>query len=306
MSLEGLLGAAPIIMLIVLGVVLRVTRIVIGDARIVLTRVVYYVTIPSAIFGSIARASITRSMLFLPLVGFVVPVVLSGVAYLLTRRIAHRAELRGVMVFGMVVLGVFGYPFLELYFGREGLVRIAMYDVGNSVFAGTVALWLAHRLSPRDDRGARGGGWKKMAASPIMLAAIFGVGASLLGIPLRGPIAGFVDRLAAANTPLAMIAVGVYVRPRATHSRFVAQHVATRVLLGGVLGWATALALRMEPLDLIVASVGSILPVGTTTLVYAANEGFDAEFAASVVSITVIVGSVLVNVLPGLLAGIYL
>ena len=293
-------------MLVVLGVVLRVTRVVAGDARTVLTRVAYYVTIPSAIFVSIARASITRSMFLLPVVGFLVPVVLSGVAYVLTRRIAHRAELRGVMVFGMVVLGVFGYPFLELYFGAEGLVRIAMYDVGNSVFAGTVALWLAQRLSPRSQMGVRGGGWKKIVGSPVMLAALFGVGASLLGIPIRGPIAGLLDRLVAANTPVAMLAVGVYVRPRATHSRFLAQHVVTRVLLGGVLGWALALALQLEPLDLIAASVGSVLPVGTTTLVYAANEGFDAEFAASAVSITVIVGAVLVNVLPNLLAGIYL
>jgi len=149
MTLSGLRDVAPILMLIALGVVLRLARLVDRQSGLVLTRLAYYVTIPAAIFTSIARSRLTPSMLFLPAIGFVLPTLLAVLAHLLTRDWAGRPELRGVVMVGMVLLGVFGYPFFQLFFGEEGLARMAMYDVGNSLYAGTVALWVAQRLGSR-------------------------------------------------------------------------------------------------------------------------------------------------------------
>ena len=307
MTLVALLGVTPILMLIALGVLVRLTGLINQQSGLVLTRLAYYVTIPAAIFTSIARSQLTTSMLFLPAIGFLLPTFLAGLAYLLTRRIADRPELRGVMLVAMVVLGVFGYPFFQLFFGEAGLARMAMYDVGNSLYAGTLALWLAQHFGT--NAKAEGNGrlaWRKVMTSPVLWAAVLGVLASVLRVPVVGPVGSFLDRLAAANTPLAMIAVGVFVRPKAVYTGLMARFVLLRMVLGALLGWFIALALGMRGLDIVTSCAASALPCGTTALIYAGNEGLDAEFAASLISVTVILGAVLINILPHLLARVYL
>ncbi len=304
MTLQGLLDVTPILMLIALGVVVRATGLIDQRSGLVLTRLAYYVTIPAAIFSSIARSRLTLGMIYLPAIGLAVPLLLAGLMYLTTRYLAQRPEQRGVMMVAMVVLGVFGYPFFQLFYGAEGLVRMAMYDVGNSIYAGTVALMLAQRYGSRSTGAAIS--WRKVVGSPVLCAAVFGVLCSLLRVPIGGPIGNFLDRLTAANTALAMIAVGVFVRPRAAYGRLVAQTVLLRMVLGSLMGWAVALLLGMDGLDLILAFGASLLPCGTTALIYAGNEGLDTEFAASLISASVIVSAVLINILPHLLARLYL
>lgn len=310
MILSSFLDAAPILLLIVVGVVVRAARMVDDKSRIVLTRLAFHVTIPAAIFTSIARAQLSLAMLYQVLIGLGLPLILAGVGYLTTRRLTDRPDQRGVMLVSMVVLGIFGYPFMQLYYGDGGLARIAMYDVGNALYAGTAALWFARSFG----QTARGGGsrpspWESLVgllASPILIAAVLGVLVSAAGVRLGGPVGNLFDRLAGANTPLAMIAVGVYIRPRAAHIGLVAQWVLIRMVLGGILGWAAALALGMHGVDVIVACTASALPAGTTTLVYAGNEGLDGEFAAAIISVSVILGAIMINVLPHLLASVYL
>jgi len=66
------------------------------------------------------------------------------------------------------------------------------------------------------------------------------------------------------------------------------------------------MALGMDGLDVVVACSAASLPAGTTALIYAGNEGLDTEFAASLISVTVIIGAALINILPHVLARIYM
>lgn len=227
--------------------------------------------------------------------------------FLSTRRLADQPELRGVMVTAMVVLAVFGYPFFELFYGAEGLAHIAIYDVGNGIYAGTGALWTAMWFgSQHKEKGRRGAAFTGALKSPLLWAAIAGVVGSLLAISLDGPVGGLLKRLATANTPLAMIAVGIFLRPRVTHIRLVAHYVLLRMVVGGILGWLLGLAFGFTGLPMITAAVAASLPAGTTCLIYAGNEGLDTEFAASLVSSTVVLGAIIMNTLPHLLAAVYL
>jgi predicted permease len=306
MTLATLLDAAPILLLIALGVILRATGVVTNDSRFVLTRLAYYVTIPAAIFASVSRARLSAEVLVLPLIGFFLPILLAGLVYLTTRRLATRPQLRGVMMISMVVLGVFAYPFFELFFGAEGLARVAVYDAGNGLFLGTVALWLARAFSPARRGNPQRISLAQALASPILLAGVLGLVVSAAQLHVPDPLANFFDRLAAANTPVAMIAVGTFLRPQRSHGLLVGQVVLIRMVLGGLLGWAIGRAVGLDGLNLITATTASALPSGTTSLVYASNEGLDAEFAASVISFTVLIGVVLINILPLFLAKIYL
>jgi len=302
----GLSDALPILLLIGLGIALRTTGLIDARSGLVLTRLAYYVTIPAAIFQGIGRSRFTPELLFFPVIGLVLPILLALVIWAITRRLAERPELRGVLMSGMVLLGVFGYPFLELYFGGEGLARMALYDVGNAIYAGTVALWVAQRYGANRREAPQGQALRRVLTSPVMWAAVLGVLASVLRLQLPKPMDGLLSRLVAANTPLAMMAVGVFVRPRAAHLPLMAKYLLVRMVLGGALGWGAAVALGMSGLDITATVLASTLPMGTTTLIYAGNEGLDAEFAASLISVTVLIGAVTINLLPIVLSALYL
>lgn len=307
MAISALLDVVPILMLLGLGMVLRATGLIDHRSGLVLTKLAYHVTIPAAIFTSIARAPLTGGMLLLPLAGLLMPCALAGIAYVATPWLAHRPGQRGALLVSMVVMGVFGYPFFQLFFGSEGLARMAMYDVGNALYAGTVAMWLAQRFGAlaRDGTGEerRGLSWAKVVTSPVLLASVLGVLASALRVPLVGPLGGFLDRLTAANTPLAMIAVGVFVRPRLVGGRLLIGVVVARLVAGPLLGALLALAWGMHGLDMITTICAPLLPVGTTALVYAGNEGLDTEFCAALISLTAISAAIASSVMPLLLKG---
>jgi predicted permease len=310
MSFQALSGALPILMLIGVGVLVRLSGLIDERSGLILTRLAYHVTIPAAIFTSIARAPLTTGMLMLPVIGFLLPTLLAALIYLTTRRLADRPRQRGVMLVSTVVLGVFGYPFFDLFFGAPGLARIAMFDVGNAIFAGTIALWMAQSFGSRvqcgcGDRVPGSAPWRKVLTSPVLLASILGVAASATGLKLGGPVGNLLDRLTAANTPLAMIAVGVFLRPRRLYASLLGQVVGVRMLLGIVLGWVIACLAGMHGLDLVVACSASALPTGTTALIYAGNEGLDPEFAAAIISLTVLLSMILINILPLWLGSVY-
>ncbi|MHB1294814.1 MAG: AEC family transporter [Anaerolineae bacterium] len=300
MSWSTLADVAPLLMLMLVGVAVRSTGLIDERGGIVLTRLAYYVTIPATIFLAISRAEFTPSMLLLWVLGFILPVAMAGLLYLTTRRLADQPEVRGVLLVATVVLVVFGYPFFQLYYGDDGLARLAMFDAGNAMYAGTVALWLAQRFGRKE--GARGVSLRGLLSSPLMLAALAGVASSVLGIRSAGVIEDLLGRLSAANAPVVMIAVGLYIRPKASHGPLITQYVLVRMLVGGLVGLGAALALGLRGLDVITVCTGSTLPAGTTALIYANKEGLDAEFAASIISSTVLIGSLFAIVLPHLLA----
>jgi predicted permease len=299
----SIVDAVPILLLIGVGVLVRQTGLIDEKGALSVTRLAYHVTIPAAICISIARSTLEPRLFYLPLIAAILPAILAGIMYLTTRRLNRQPEQRGVLLVAMVILGVFAFPFMELFFGTDGLARIALYDMGNAFYAGILATYFARHFGTRSSSriSLRG-----VFSSPLLLAALAGVALSLCGVALTGVLGSLLDRLAGANTPLAMMAVGMFLRPNRAQGGLVLQFIGVRMLLGGVLGWAFALLFGLEGLDLIVATVGSSLPAGTTALVLSGAEGLDTSLAAALVSSSLLVGIVLVNTLPLLLARLYL
>jgi predicted permease len=298
-----MVDAVPILLLIGVGVLVRQTGLIDEKGALSVTRLAYHVTIPSAICVSIARSTLAPELFFLPLIAAILPAILAGIMYLTTRRLKDQPRQRGVLLVAMVILGVFAFPFMELFFGTDGLARIALYDMGNAFYAGILATYFARHFGNQSSRKIS---LRRVFSSPLLFAALAGVTLSLFRVSLSGVLGSLLDRLAGANTPLAMMAVGMFLRPSRAQGGLVLQFIGIRMLLGGLLGWALAILFGLQGLDLIVATVGSSLPAGTTALVLSGAEGLDTSLAAALVSSSLVVGIVLVNTLPLLLAAVYM
>jgi predicted permease len=109
----------------------------------------------------------------------------------------------------------------------------------------------------------------------------------------------FLEPLAAANVPLAMLTLGAFLQLRYTNISWMGLAVALRMGVGFLLGQALVTLFHLQGLDRVAVSLGSAMPVGIAVMVYSVSEGLDAEFAAGTISLSILVGLI---VLPVLLA----
>jgi len=71
--------------------------------------------------------------------------------------------------------------------------------------------------------------------------------------------------------------------------------------IGFVLGYSLALLFGLDGLERTIVIIGSSAPVGYNNLTFASMENLDKEFAASLVSIAMLIGVILVPLLIFLL-----
>jgi predicted permease len=75
---------------------------------------------------------------------------------------------------------------------------------------------------------------------------------------------------------------------------------ALRIGSGFLLGQALDYAFYLHNLDKAAVSMGSAMPSGMAVMVYAASEGMDAGFAAGTISLSILLGLIILPVLLSL------
>jgi len=76
--------------------------------------------------------------------------------------------------------------------------------------------------------------------------------------------------------------------------------VALRIGGGFLIGLALVILAQLQGLDRAAVSMGAAMPTGMAVMVYAASEGMDAEFAAGTISLSILVGLIVLPVLLSL------
>jgi len=177
-----------------------------------------------------------------------------------------------------------------------GLGRLAVYDIGNSLIGNSFTYYLA--VSYGDQRGRSvGDHLKRVLTLPTLWAGILGLAVSLAGWELPMAVTKVLEPLAQANLPLAMLTVGVFIELRLRHLWALGLALFVKMGLGWGLGQVAATSLGLQGLDRLVVTVAPAMPVGLIVLVYAAREGLDTEFAANLVSLSILVGLVIAPLL---------
>jgi malate permease and related proteins len=110
------------------------------------------------------------------------------------------------------------------------------------------------------------------------------------GIVLPEFLVKVLSPVSAANTPLAMIALGVFVNFRFPRWKLIVLTVFLRMGIGFLLGQAIVLLFNLQGLDRVIVTMGSAVPIGMVPMVYAASEGLDTDLAAACISLSIIIG----------------
>jgi len=264
-----------------------------------LAGVIVHTTLPATIFLSIARTSVSLGSVGLLITCSIsIPLLLYLTARVIAEWLGVGCKTRGVFLASPTIsnLGFFLFPFFAAFYGAEGLGRLAVYDIGNSLIGNSFTYYLA--VSYGDQRGRSAGDHlKRVLTLPTLWAGILGLAVSLAGWELPTAVTKVLEPLAQANLPLAMLTVGVFIELRLRHLWALGLALFVKMGLGWGLGQVAATSLGLQGLDRLVVTVAPAMPVGLIVLVYAAREGLDTEFAANLVSLSILAGLVIAPLL---------
>jgi predicted permease len=272
-----------------------------ADGRVI-ARLVVNVTFPAVAFTALYRAALTPDVLFLPLLGFCIPVIQMGVAYIVARRIQLPDDELGVFLCnaGVMNLAFFLFPIFQQLYGFEALTHLVIFDTGNALMAFLVTYAVARSFGSRN-KGQIAMNWRGLLLSPPLLVLPLALLLNYADVALPDSITRLLDVAANANVLLVMMTLGIYIEPRLYKIRLVALGLLMRFGVGLLLGLLAAALLNLSGLNRLIVVMGAAMPTGMTVLIYAANEGLDAELAANLISYSLIVGFGMVMLLSALL-----
>ena len=299
-----LVRSLPIVGMIGVGFLLRQLRLMRQDDGHTMVRAVVNTTLPALVFTSLVHAQIElRTLLMFALAGAVLSLVLHAVALAVTRACGWPPRVAGVVVLCALVgsVGMFLSPFIMTFYGQEYMGRVAALDFGNTLLASSYGYYVAVRFGTQGNWRA-GPTIKRMLFRPVIWACLLGIALNLAHVQISGPLSQMLDTLAAANVPLAMLTLGLFVELRVPNWRPALMAAVLRMGLGWLVGQALVRLLGLGGVDQIVLGLGAAMPIGVLALIHASTEGLDTELAAAALSFSIVIGAVATPLLLSLYA----
>lgn len=278
---------SPIFMMFALGIILRRTGILDRSAASLFLRLVFHVSLPALILISVSRVDVSRDTIALPLIAGAVVAVTSLVSWLLFRVVVPERKTLGVTQIGSMIMNLnFMYPFVLIVYGATGFAMTVVFDFGNGLLVLTLGYYFACRYGEAGDERIL----LRIVTAPPLWALVAALVLNTLNVGITGSLAAFLEATGALTIPLIMLALGAYFTPRIVRLRLILLVLAVRVGVGGLVGALLASVIGLEGLTRSIVIVCSAAPVGYNTLIFSSIAKLDVEFAASLVSISILLG----------------
>lgn len=269
------------------------------DGEIVLNKILFYIVIPAAIFLSISQIQLSPDLIFLPLSNWGISFICLAVALIYAKIVKLENKIKGTLLIGVTMINIqmVAYPFLKLIYGDEAFARLILFEFGAACIAFTLAYFLAVYYGGALGEKNIKESLVKFAKVPLVWALFVGLGVNMASVALPDFIKDLLELIAKPLVPLLLISLGLYFEPKLNKVKHLLAGIFIRIGIGFAAGLLMVTLFNLEGLNRIVVLVSSIMPIGYMTLVFSAKEKLDEEFAASLVTISVVVTLALIPIL---------
>ena len=285
----------PIFALILAGYVCRKSGALGAQASSELNRFVVYLALPALLFDVMSKARF--SALYQP--GFLAALTLgTGGLFVVTllwrKRRHHVAEASlDALNASYANVGFIGLPLCAVALGPESLApaTIATMFTVCVLFAGAIILIEVGIQTERSVTHALGKVARQLARNPLLIAPILGVLVATTGRPLPSPAESFIKLLAAASSPCALVALGLFLAEKRSDFDKTGplQLVFLKLIVHPAITWVLAYhVFSMPPVWAESAVLLTALPTGTGPFMLA--EFYDRE--ATTTSTTILFSTI--------------
>ncbi len=271
--------------IVAVGALLRASgRVTAEDGR-ALHNVIIYVGLPAFVFKAVRGAVITRELIAMVGVAWVVYAVMLLLAWLAARALKLPPAIAGGFVIASVWgnTGFIGYPITEALFGADAVPPVVFSDVFGTVFSIVlVGLLVAEKYGSMKE-GVKLNLLRELLSFPAVIALFVGLALRPFAIPEL--VSNGIDLLASMLAPLIMLSVGIALRPGSLveHIRSLGALCGLRLLVAPALAVIVG-GLVLSPGVLLRSAVlEASMPAMMLTLVIGARFDLDTDFIASAI-----------------------
>jgi len=287
----------PVICFFVLGVVFRGVKLFSASDGHFLLKLVFYLFLPALTFLSVTQTEITRSLMIIPLIP-ILPVLFNFLLASIFLKFFPQAKSTAGIVFiaGMIMNTGFTLPFFEAAYGMEGFLRAIMFDIGNLFVIFTIIYYIA--VKHGDNKSiSKKLIIKKFIYMPPLWAFLVGIIVKLCDFKVSALVTDFLNYASEPTIPVIMLALGLLFHPRIKNLPKALCVVSIRMIGGLITGLIIVNIFPFDDLSKKIIIASCAAPVGYNTLIFAALENLDEQFAATVVSASILIGIIYIPVI---------
>ena len=178
-----ILKVLPIILILLLGVWMKKKAFINAEIVRGMKKITLSISLPCILFLTFFKAEIKPEFLLLSVVIFIACSLLFGIG-LLVKKLQKSSNPFYPSLFTTFLTGPIGFPLFAAYFGAENLYRLALLDVGNSLFIFTVLIAFLSTVSCRvntTEKKSMSTLLKNMLKSPLTMSMFLGILVSMSG-----------------------------------------------------------------------------------------------------------------------------
>jgi len=286
---EVLVRIIPVILIFILGYVLQKTKLLRKEDADLFLRLLFYVSLPALIVLSITKLRLSLDLICLPIIAALIIIITFLIASFGGRLLRLQKASFGVFLTGSMIMNmVFVFSFVIAVYGEEGLARASIFDFSHGLLVFTFVYYVACRYgrNPRDSRIMI----KKFVLSPPLWALMIGIILSVTNLRIPAIASNFLQIVGALTTPLIMLSLGIYFSPKIVNFVPLCSVIIVRMFFGLLLGFFFVTLFHIEGLNRSIVLISSAAPVGYNTLTFSSLEKLDTEFAASLISFSILIG----------------
>ncbi len=297
---EVIIKIIPVILIFILGYLLKRLNFLTKENGALFLKLVFYVSFPALIILSITKIKITTEFFYLPIIPILIIFSTFIFSFFVGRLFNLPRKTFGVYLVGTLIMNIgFTLPFFIAAYGNMGVARVSMFDFGNGLLTLTFVYLLACKYGK--DKLYYKTMIKKFALLPSIWALLIGLILNFTNLAIPPIMKDFLQKVGNMTIPLIMLSLGIYFTPKIIKLLPLSSAIVTRMGLGLLLGFLFVKLFNLEGLNRLIVLIGSAAPVGYNTLVFSSLENLDKEFAASLVSISILLGIIFIPLLIAVL-----
>lgn len=293
---------APTLLTFALGYFLKRKKIFTPTDGKNLLKLIFYTTGPLLTLKSLLSVNMDSNLLIFPLSTIVLIVASFLVASLLKNSFGFNRKQKGVFISSsMIINSAFTLPFIISAAGDLGVARASLFNITNSllifgwVYAITVKYGQDHTAEEKMSV------INKVLKAPGLWAVTLGLLMNFSHTTIPQFLLPFVNNLGNMTGPLIMLALGFIFNFKVLHLGASLVTLFTRIGLGLAIGFSIVSLFGLQGIDRLTMILLSASPIGLYTITFASLENLDEEYAASIVSIGLAVGLILMPILIAVL-----
>jgi len=298
-NLTGLTIIAPLVLVVVLGMILRQTGFLVDSDKDRLTKLLYWVVLPALLFRTTYLAGGDLSQhknLFMATYAsyFIVPIIALGISSVLDRGNRKKIALSAMSSARANNLYL-GMPAVFLALGDPGMEAASVYMAialpgynlvsimwGEALISGGISFRSIRAMASR------------VANNPLIAASVLGLAFAQIRIPVPETLLVTMQLVGNMATGIALIALGISLRLRGIPDaiRRTWPDVLIKLFLHPAVVWGLLMVWPVPRVFFQAAMIISAMPTAINTFILASGMGMDEHYASELVAITTLLAPI--------------